>query len=436
MPQGPLQGKHVLVGVGGSIAAYRACDVVRRLGELGASVRVAPTKSAAAFVTPLTFEALSGRPCLGGVLEMDSGRIPHIEEAYAADAAVLVPATADLLAKLAHGFADDALLATMLSFVGPVVIAPAMETRMWTNPATQANVALLRERNAFFVGPVEGALASGRRGAGRLAPVDDIIEALVFALTRKDLAGTHIVVTAGPTVEDIDPVRYLSNRSSGKMGVALARAAALRGARVDLVHGPLKITVPPTPLLVVHPVRSAKQMFDATLALAGDADALLLCAAVADARPARVATRKLKKTKGELAAITLEPTDDILATLGERRAASANTARPVLVGFAAETGDVEKYAREKLARKKVDLICANDVAEAGSGFDVDTNRMILVARGAKKGRALGPASKAEIAEGILDELGALLAVPLAAARPASARAARTKASPKRKARRR
>lgn len=431
----PLDGRRVLVGVGGSIAAYRACDVVRRLVELGATVRVAPTKAATAFVTPLTFEALSGRPCLGGVLEMENGRIPHIEEAYAADCAVIVPASADLIAKLAHGFADEALTATLLSFIGPVVIAPAMETRMWTNPATQANVALLRARSAFFVGPIEGALASGRTGAGRLALVDDLVEAVLFAVAKKDLAGKHVVVTAGPTVEDIDPVRYISNRSSGKMGTALARAAAMRGARVDLVHGPLRVALGNTPLLVPHAVRSAQEMMDATMAFADQADVMLLCAAVADARPAKPATRKLKKTKGELQSIELAPTGDILATLGALPSRNTHGAdkRPLLVGFAAETGagagagggqrgDVAKYAREKLTRKKCDLICANDVSEPGSGFDVDTNRMIVVG-GGRKDRVLGPASKQDIANAILDEVVALMA----ATPPAKVTRAKTKA---------
>lgn len=421
MSQLPLQGKRVLVGVGGSIAAYRACDLVRRLRELGATVRVAPSKSACAFVTPLTFEALSGAPCLSGLLDMDNGRIAHIEEAYAADAVILAPATANLMAKLAHGLADEALLATMLSFIGPIVIAPAMETRMWMHPATQANVALLQARGASFVGPVAGALASGRSGVGRLAHVDDVIDALLSALSPKDLTGTRIVITAGPTIEDIDPVRYLTNRSSGKMGVALARAAARRGARVDLVHGPLKIAVPAAPLLLAHPVRSAREMCEMTLALAGPADAMLLCAAVADARPANVARRKLKKTKGELASIALEPTEDILATLGAQRGGPGE--RPLLVGFAAETSSVEKHARDKLARKRVDLMCANDVSEPGSGFDVDTNRVILLGRSGRR-LVLGPASKVAIADGILDEVVALLSRATAPGTPRKAKPVR------------
>lgn len=401
-----LDGRHVLVGVGGSIAAYRACDVVRGLRELGATVRVAPTKSAAAFVTPLTFEALSGAPCLGGVLEMEQGKIPHIEEAYRADACVLVPATADLLAKAAHGIADEALLATLLSLRAPLIVAPAMETRMWEHGATQENVRTLRERGAHFVGPVEGPLASGRSGKGRLAAVEDILEHVVYALAPKDLAGRRIIVTAGPTVEDIDPVRYITNRSSGKMGAALARAAALRGARVDLVHGPMRASVPRTPGVVAYPVRSATEMLDATLSLVHATDAALLCAAVADARPASYVGKKLKKTKGELESIALTPTGDILATLGTHPMHSERGM--VLVGFAAETDDVAKYARDKLKRKACDLVCANDVGEAGSGFDVDTNRVLLVRKDGTD-EWLPAMSKSAAADRILDEVAALLA---------------------------
>jgi phosphopantothenoylcysteine decarboxylase / phosphopantothenate---cysteine ligase len=399
-----LDGRHVLVGVGGSIAAYRACEVVRGLKELGASVRVAPTKAAAQFVTPLTFEALSGEPCLGGVLDMEGGKIPHVEEAYRADAAVLVPATADLLAKVAHGFADEALLATLLSLRGPLVIAPAMETRMWEHPATDENVKTLRGRNALFVGPVEGPLASGRSGKGRLASVEEILLHVVYALAPKDLQGRRFVITAGPTAEDIDPVRFLTNRSSGKMGTALARAAALRGARVDLVHGPMRAPVPSMPGIVAFPVRSALEMLDATLSLIHATDAALLCAAVADAKPVVYNAKKLKKTKGELAAIELTATEDILGTLGTHPARE----QLVLVGFAAETGDVEKYARDKLVRKNCDLVCANDVSETGSGFDVETNRMLLVKKSGED-EWLPPSSKAEAAHRILDEVAALLA---------------------------
>lgn len=401
----PLAGKRVLLGVGGSIAAYRACDVVRRLRELGARVRVAPTRAASAFVTPLTFEALSGEPVLGGALEVERGKIPHVEEAHAIDVALVAPATADLLAKMAHGLADEGLYATLLAFPGPVVVAPAMESHMWLHPATQHNVSTLRARGVQVVGPVEGPLASGRSGAGRMASVDDVLEATAWAVCEKDLAGKKLVVTAGPTVEDLDPVRYLTNRSSGKMGVALAVQAARRGAEVALVHGPLRVLLPQVPGLTAVPVRSAAQMHEATVGRAARADAALLCAAVADARPKAVAKQKLKKSAGQLQGIALVPTRDILADLGAARR-KKKARRPVLVGFAAETGDLARYARGKLEQKDCDLICANDVSEAGSGFDVDTNRMLLVAKEGEEW--LPPSSKDEAAWRILDRVKALM----------------------------
>lgn len=404
--QTPLFGKRVLVGVGGSIAAYRACDVVRRLRELGAIVRVAPTRAAAAFVTPMTFEALSGMTCLGGVLDVEHGRIPHVEEAHASDLVLVCAATADLMAKMAHGLADEALLATLLAFPGPVVVAPAMESHMWSHAATQANVATLRSRGVHLVGPVEGVLASGRSGAGRMAPVDDLVEAAAWAVCDKDLAGTQLVITAGPTVEDLDPVRFLSNRSSGRMGLALAVQAARRGAQVSLVHGPLRIAVPAVPGLTPIAVRSAAEMHEETTKRAARSDAAILCAAVADARPRTLAKTKLKKSKGELTRVELVPTRDILADLGAARK-KKKAKRPVLVGFAAETGEVLAYARGKLAHKGCDLICANDVGEAGSGFDVDTNRMLLV--WPTEERWLPHASKDEVAWHILDEVKALVA---------------------------
>jgi phosphopantothenoylcysteine decarboxylase / phosphopantothenate---cysteine ligase len=397
-----LADKRVLLGVGGSIAAYRACDVIRRLRELGIAVRVAPTRAACAFVTPLTFEALSGQRVLGGVLEVEDGKIPHIEEAYAADVAVVAPATADLLAKMVHGVADEALLATLLSVRAPLIVAPAMETRMWDHPATQQNVRTLEQRGVHFVGPVAGALASGRDGRGRLAPVDDIVEFVLAALEDHDLQGMRVLVTAGPTAEDVDPVRYLTNRSSGKMGVAIARAAAQRGAHVQLVHGPLRVNVPNTPGLVPVPVRSARAMYEAVHARIADTDVAILSAAVADARPARVSPKKLKKGEDKLTSIALEPTDDILVSLGK-----AHADRVTLVGFAAETHDVERYARDKRARKNCAIVVANDVSEPGSGFDVDTNRVYLAK--ASGSAWLAPMTKERVAHALLDDIKALRA---------------------------
>jgi phosphopantothenoylcysteine decarboxylase/phosphopantothenate--cysteine ligase len=409
---GRLDGIHVVVGVAGSVAGYRAADVVRDLRGHGASVRVAPTKAAQAFVTPLLWESLSGHPCLLTALDVEQGRIPHVEEAYRARVVVVAPASADLLAKMAAGFADEAILSLLLSFVGPVVVAPAMETHMWQHPATQANVATLAARGVRFVGPVAGPLASGRAGLGRLAPTADIVEAVVATALQAggaDLVGRRAVVTAGPTVEDIDPVRSITNRSSGKMGVAVARALALRGARVVLVHGPLKQPPPSTPGLEAVAVRSAAQMAGATFAAVdGGCDIAVLAAAVADYTPAQVASQKLKKDDGA-PVLELVRTVDILATLGARRSAG----RPVLVGFAAETRDVEAAAAGKRERKRCDLVVGNDVSGhgdgVGAGFDVDTNRVYL-ARDPGRGASewLPAMSKDDVAWRIVDEVRALL----------------------------
>lgn len=401
-----LNGFSIVVGVSGSIAAYRAADVVRDLKARGARVRVAPTRGAQAFVTPLLFEALSGEPCLLTSLDVDHGKIPHVEEAYGAKAVVVAPASADILAKMAAGFADEAILSLLLSFTGPVIVAPAMETHMWSHPATQQNVATLRARGVIVVGPVDGALASGRSGSGRLAPVDDIVEAVVAAVVAKDLAGVRALVTAGPTVEDIDPVRSITNRSSGKMGLLVARELALRGAIVDVVHGPVKTTVPGTPGLHAVGVRSAKEMADAvfTRVAAGTIDVGVFAAAVADFTPRAVAPQKIKKDGGGLAAIELVGTVDILKTVG------AGPQRPsILVGFAAETTDVEHNAHKKRREKACSLVVANDVGEAGSGFDVDTNR-VFFARDPESGSAWLPAmTKEEVAARIVDEIGRLRA---------------------------
>jgi phosphopantothenoylcysteine decarboxylase/phosphopantothenate--cysteine ligase len=399
----PLQGRHVLLGIGGSIAAYKAALLVRELRAAGATVRAAPTRAGERFITALTLEALSGRPCLGDVLDVEAGEIPHVEEAYRADLVMVAPATANLMAKMAHGFADEALLATLLSYEGPLVVAPAMETRMWTHPATRENVATLKARGAHLVEPAAGPLASGRSGPGRLAPLEVILEVARTALTDSDLEGRHILVTAGPTAEDLDPVRFLTNRSSGRMGLALALAARRRGARVTLVHGPLAADAPPA--LGVHAVsvRSAQQMHDAVMdAVAeGDVDAAILAAAVADYTPATVHERKLKKDDGPLDQLALSRTPDILAALGAR------ADPPLLVGFAAETEDVEANARKKLAKKGCDLICANDVSAAGVGFASEDNAVTLIRKDGKA-RALPKADKLHIAYGILDEVAELL----------------------------
>ena len=398
-------GTHVVVGGAGSIAANRACDLVRGLRAQGASVRVAPTRSAQAFVTPLLFEALSGRPCLLTALDVEQGRIPHVEEAYQARVVVVCPATADILARMAAGFADEALLSLLLSFQGPVIVAPAMESHMWSHPATQENVATLKARGVVFVGPVEGPLASGRSGQGRLAAIDDVIEGALAAVLPRDFQGKRVLVTAGPTVEDLDPVRSLTNRSSGKMGLMIARELALRGAAVDVVHGPVKVAVPGTPGLRAIAVRSATEMAEAVFARASHVDVAILAAAVADFRPRSVAALKIKKTDGP-PTVDLVPTTDILLTLGQSRAAGQG---PLLVGFAAETDDVENRAHEKRERKGCALVIGNDVSAAGSGFDVDTNRVFL-ARDPRRGLSLWLPlmSKEEVAVRVVDEIRSLL----------------------------
>jgi len=403
-----LSGFSIVVGVSGSIAAYRAADVVRDLRARGARVRVAPTRGAQAFVTPLLFEALSGEPCLLTSLDVDHGKIPHVEEAYGAKAVVVAPASADILAKMAAGLADEAVLSLLLSFTGPVIVAPAMETNMWSHPATQQNVATLIARGVIVVGPTSGPLASGRSGSGRLAAVDDIVEAIVAAVVAKDLVGVRALVTAGPTVEDLDPVRAITNRSSGKMGLLVARELALRGAVVDVVHGPVKTAVPSTPGLRAIAVRSANEMADAVFARVANVgyDVAVFAAAVADFTPRVVAAQKIKKGAGGLAAVELVATTDILKTVG------TGAGRPsILVGFAAETTNVEQSAHKKRREKACSFVVANDVSEAGSGFDVDTNRVFLARDPEEASLWLPAMGKEAVAARIVDEIVRLRAGP-------------------------
>ena len=393
----PLKNTRVLLGVTGSVACYRALDVVRGLRQEGATVRVLPTKAALAFVTEMAFEAVSGARCLTAALQMENGLIPHVEEAHHGDLFVVCPASADSLAKLAHGFADEALYSTFLSYRGPVIVAPAMETHMWEHPATQANVALLRERGTHVLGPDEGPLASGRTGKGRLIPVEEVLEGCRAALTLQDLAGKRILITAGPTAEDIDPVRFLSNRSSGKMGVALAQGAVRRGAQVTLVHGPMAFSVPQLPGLSCCPVRSAQEMHDEVHRQINSepVDAAILCAAVADYRPAERALQKLKKEKDALGTLVLQRTPDILASLG------ALEKPPLLMGFAAETENVQEHALDKLRRKNADWIAANDVGASDIGFGADANRMWVAFRDGRS-EVIETMPKPDVAQRLLD----------------------------------
>jgi phosphopantothenoylcysteine decarboxylase/phosphopantothenate--cysteine ligase len=364
-----LRGRRVLLGVTGGIAAYKAAQLARELMAVGADVTAILTEAATRFIGVDTFSGLTGNPAHVSVWEAP-GEVLHVRLAHDADAFAIAPATANVIAKLAHGLADDLLTAAALEFGGPVVVAPAMHEGMWTAAATQHNVRTLVERGARFVGPAEGVLAHGDSGIGRMAEPGEIAAAVVAAVedgtpVGRPLAGRRVLITAGPTREPIDPVRYVGNRSSGKMGMALAAEALARGASVTLVLGP-GTALPPAGVDVVE-VETAEQMREAVLARAPEADAVVMAAAVADFRPKVAADRKLKKDQG-VPDLVLEPTPDILSDL-----ASIRRPGQVLVGFAAETSDVEAAGRDKLRRKGVDLLVANAVGAAGTGFGTETN---------------------------------------------------------------
>ena len=395
----PLAGRRVLLGVTGGIAAYKACSLTRLLTQAGATVQVVMTRSAERFVGPATFAALSGRPAYTDLWE-EPGQVLHVRLAHEADVAVVAPATANVIAKLAFGIADDLLTSTLLESACPLVLVPAMHTGMWQHEATQANVRTLEARGARIIGPVTGALAHGDEGIGRLAEPEDIFLATEDAVAHgRDLAGRRIVVTAGPTHEPIDPVRFIGNRSSGKMGFAVAAEAFDRGADVILVVGPGTVEPPEGPR-VVH-VNTAEDMREAVMSRLAEADAVVMAAAVADFRPEHVADAKMKKDTGA-PELHLVPTPDILRELGER------DPRPVLVGFAAETTDVEAAARAKLASKGADVIVANLVGREGTGFGSDTNDAAIVARTGED-EALRTWTKRELATAVCDRLAKLLA---------------------------
>jgi len=420
-----LAGRLIALGVTGSIAAYKSVELLRLLQAEGAEVVALLTPSAARFVAPLTLEALSRHAVETDVLALlPDGRIGHIVAADSADALVVAPATAHWLGAMANGLAADTVTATAIATSAPVVVAPAMDGDMWSHPATRANVARLRDAFGYaIVEPEEGELASGQSGVGRLAELPRIVDAVVAAVADRpiraadlaarppsvepprqpDLEGRHVVISAGGTAEPIDPVRFIGNRSTGKMGVALARAALDRGARVTIVAAHVSVPLPDDADAIR--VETTAQMRDAVLDLVDGADALIMAAAVADFRPRRAATTKLSRSEG--LTIELEPTEDILAGASAAvRAPGARRPRPILIGFAAETGSIERAA-EKLRRKGVDLLVANDVAEEGSGFGTDTNRVtILSADGTEQ--ALPLLSKREVADRILDRIVAAL----------------------------
>jgi phosphopantothenoylcysteine decarboxylase / phosphopantothenate---cysteine ligase len=422
---GRLDGRLIALGVTGSIAAYKSVELLRLLQAEGADVVALLSPAATRFVAPLTFEALSRRVVESDLLSLlPDGRIGHIVVADTADALVVAPATAHWLASMANGLAGDTVTAAALATSAPVVVAPAMDGDMWSHPATRANVRRLRDDFGYtIVDPVEGPLASGQSTVGRLAELPRIVDAVVAAVADRavrepdpelrppatepireaDLTGRHIIVTAGGTAEPIDPVRFIGNRSTGKMGAALAAAALDRGARVTLVVGHASAALPSEADVVR--VETSAEMRDAVLDLVVECDALIMAAAVADFRPRRVATTKL--TRGDGLTLELESTEDILAGASAIvRAPGARDPRPFLIGFAAETGSLERAA-EKLRRKGLDLLIANDVAEPGSGFGTDTNRVtILAADGSEEQLPL--LAKRAVADIILDRLATAL----------------------------
>lgn len=393
-----LAGRRVLLGVTGGIAAYKACILTRLLRLKGASVRVVMTRSAERFVGPATFAALSDHRVYTDVFE-DPERVLHVRLAHEADAVVVAPATANVIAKLAFGIADDLLTSTLLEASAPLILAPAMHTGMWEHGATRSNVDTLLGRGAVIVGPERGSLAAGDEGLGRMSEPEAIVGAVEEALARgRDLAGRRVVVTAGPTWEPIDPVRFIGNRSTGKMGFAVATEAFARGADVTLVVGPGTLEPPDGPTVVR--VTTAEEMRDAVRDAADGADAVVMAAAVADFRPDAASPAKLKKRDGT-PDLRLVPTPDILAELGEQEA------ERVLVGFAAETDDVEAAGRAKLEGKRLDLVVANEVGREGTGFGTDTNRAAILSSTGED-EPMREWSKRELAAAICDRLAKLL----------------------------
>ena len=372
-----LSQRKLILGVTGSIAAYKSVYLLRRFQEARARVRVVLTRGATRFVGAMTFSAITGERAVTDLLAGEAGTIPHVELAHDADAVVIAPTTADTLARLASGRADDPVCALALATTKPLVIAPAMETGMWQNPATQANVRVLVQRGAHLVMPAEGKLASGHLGQGRMAEPDTILERVIWALTPNDLDGHRIVVTAGPTREHIDPVRFLSNRSSGKMGYAIAKVAARRGAKVHLISGPTALRVPEG--VRFTPIERTQDLLAACADAMADHTCLIMAAAPADFAPAQFSPSKIKKNglqndDHSRPALALTRTPDILTTL-----------QPLLkdklvVGFAAESHDVETRARAKCQAKNLAFIIANDITQTDGGFTTDTNTAIIIGR--------------------------------------------------------
>lgn len=400
----PLAGRAIVLGVGGSISAYKAADLCSRLVQEGARVLPILTRGALRFVAPATFWGLSGEPVPTDTFEEPFGarEIGHLRYAEIADLFVIAPASADLLARIAAGLCDDMLTSALLANAGrPVLIAPAMNTHMWENPATQANRRTLEARGYRFIEPGVGRLAEGIVGAGRLAEPPEIVTLIRETLTPKtDLSCLRVLVTAGPTREMLDPVRFLSNRSSGKMGYAIAEVAARRGAQVTLVSGPVSLAPPPG-IAEIARVTSADEMLTACRERAASVDIIVAAAAVADYAPEAIAAQKIKKTGEDILTLTLRPTPDVLRALGRDK-------RPdqIFVGFAAETENLENNAQAKLASKNLDLIVANDVSQEGAGFDADTNIVTFIARDGTI-TPLSQRAKSAVADALWDRIATL-----------------------------
>jgi phosphopantothenoylcysteine decarboxylase/phosphopantothenate--cysteine ligase len=393
-----LKGRKIVLGVTGGIAAYKAAELVRELVKAGAEVQVVMTRNAQAFITPLTFQTLSGNPVTTELFNLIAeSEIGHIALADRAEVLLIAPATANIIGKIAGGIADDLLTTMVMATKAPVLLAPAMNVHMWENPICQENIQKLRQRGYHFIDPEAGELACGYEGKGRLAEISTIVEEICVLLSPKDFSGEKILVTAGPTEELIDPVRFLSNRSSGKMGFALARAARRRGADVTLISGPTALAA----LFQIKyiAVRSAAQMREAVLKHLESASILIMAAAVSDYRPKQKAPEKIKKSKLPTA-LELELNPDILAEAGKKKNSR------ILVGFAAETENLLQSTRQKLEKKNLDLIVANDVTLPGAGFEVDTNIVKILDRSGKV-EELPLMTKEDLADYILDRIALL-----------------------------
>ena len=390
-----LQGKTVVLGVTGSIAAYKIASLASRLVKLHADVHVIMTLNATHFITPITFETLTGNKCLVDTFDRNfQFHVAHVSLAQRADVLLIAPASADVIGKIANGIADDMLTTTVMACTAPVLISPAMNTHMYENPIVQDNLQKLRSFGYTVIEPAVGMLACRDVGAGKMPEPEVLLQHLLREIAcEKDLAGRKILVTAGPTQEALDPVRYLTNHSTGKMGYALARAAAMRGAEVTLIHG--QTALPPVKFTTDVPVTTARQMYEAVTDRFDTTDVLIMAAAVADYRPATVANDKIKKKEGDLS-IPVERTEDILGTIGPRKT------HQFLCGFSMETRDLVENSSAKLAKKNLDMVVANNLKVAGAGFGVDTNVVTFITPDGT--RELPLMSKADVADAILDEI--------------------------------